>query len=143
VRTPFLGVNAAPRPEGGVLIDRVVRGASAERAGLRPRDVIRRWGDAEIGPRDWPAILRRATPGAHIPLVVVRDGEDLEIDLELGYRENFQGKLRIDEASPRVALARALIAGETTGAPLQFDATAAPALTAPAPTPRDDDDDWF
>jgi S1-C subfamily serine protease len=62
--------------EGAVLVTEVARGGPAERAGLRPRDIIVRLGDTAVAGVD--ALQRMLTDemiGRSLEMVVLRDGE--------------------------------------------------------------------
>ena len=76
--------------EPGVLVQSVSPGTSAANGGLKPGDLIVAWdGEDLIDVMDMLERLRSLEPGDEVELVVVRDGEDLEltIDMQAGNRE--------------------------------------------------------
>jgi 2-alkenal reductase len=104
VTRPFLGVQSRPMnrliasyyelrgPDGnllttGVLVERVVEGSAAHRAGLRPGDVILKINEFALDEQH-PLInvLTRFKPGDTVRLSVVRDGRLLELTATLGTR---------------------------------------------------------
>ena len=71
-------------PEGA-LIANIERGGPAERAGLKPGDVIRRVnGQAIVSSGDLPSIVALARPGEKVALDVWRDGKLVRVDATLG-----------------------------------------------------------
>lgn len=72
----------------GVLVDAVVKGSAAERAGLKVGDVIV---DLDGRAVDSPGRLRRLLqdrkPGNRVKLLVVRDRQAMELSIELGDRD--------------------------------------------------------
>ena len=73
-----------PTPEGA-LVSNVERGSSADKAGLKSGDVIRKInGQKVIGSGDLPAIVSLATPGEKVQLEVWRQGKPIEVQATLG-----------------------------------------------------------
>ncbi len=71
-------------PEGA-LIANVEKGGAADKAGLKPGDVIRKLnGQPIIASGDLPAMLSLASPGDKVALDVWRDGKIVRIDARLG-----------------------------------------------------------
>ncbi len=81
---PWLGV-AYRMEEGGALIVEVIPGSPAERAGLRPGDLVTRV-DGERVDRAHPLadLVMRHRPGETITLTFERDGERQEVEVTLG-----------------------------------------------------------
>ena len=76
---------------GGVLVQSVVPGGPAERAGIRPGpeggDVIVSIGDVESPSMDEiTSLVNDLDPGDTLPLTVLRDGREVELELQLGER---------------------------------------------------------
>jgi serine protease Do len=71
-------------PEGA-LVSNVERGGPADKAGLKPGDVIRKLnGTKIIGSGDLPAIVGLASPGDKVTLEVWRQGKAVELKATLG-----------------------------------------------------------
>ncbi len=76
---PRLGVYLEPRREG-VAVQQVVPGSVAERAGLRPGDLLVEVAGRPVrGLEQVVRAVRRMPPGAWLPLAVERDGRRLEL----------------------------------------------------------------
>ncbi len=90
VRHARLGIiggttNVAAGQEEGVLIEDVMRGGPAHEAGIEPGDIIVEADGQRITAMDeLTALIREREPGDVLPLVVLRDGERLEIEATLG-----------------------------------------------------------
>ncbi len=71
----------------GVLVERVVAGSAAERAGLAPGDVILKINEFQLD-EEHPLVnvLTRFRPGDKVRLTVVRAGKILEMEATLGTR---------------------------------------------------------
>lgn len=81
---PFLGV-ALERVGGGLRVLQVFRGSAAQKAGLKPGDVI-----SEMGGKSYDSVeqfiraLQKFKPGDSVKFSYRRDGKELEMDIELG-----------------------------------------------------------
>lgn len=74
----------AENGEPGVLVQSVSPGTSAANGGLEPGDLIVAWnGDDLIDTMDMLERLRSQEPGDVVELVVVRDGKDVELAIEM------------------------------------------------------------
>ncbi|MES3025838.1 MAG: Do family serine endopeptidase [Pseudomonadota bacterium] len=70
-------------PEGA-LVSNVERGGGAERAGIKPGDVIRKVnGQAIVSSGDLPALLSLSKPGDRVALDLWREGKALKLDATL------------------------------------------------------------
>jgi serine protease Do len=70
--------------ENGVYIAQVYAGSPAERAGLRSGDIITRIGDVTLDNENpYTNALYRYAPGDTVDLVVVRNGDELEVEVTL------------------------------------------------------------
>jgi tetratricopeptide (TPR) repeat protein len=77
--TGTAAVKAPPLPPGGVLLRLVQPGSTAALAGLKPNDVLLRYGEVELkGPGDLKAEPESDDKGKRILVVVWRDGKTLE-----------------------------------------------------------------
>lgn len=77
------GLNAAQ----GVVVSSVVQNGPAQRAGLRPGDVLLAIdGKPILDPRVAMADIAEIEPGTRLPLKVVRNGETLKIEIVAGER---------------------------------------------------------
>ncbi len=86
----YAGVRLGVRPglaegeERGIVVQAVSDGTSAADAGILAGDVMIAWnGQLLIGAGDLAARLREHKPGDVVKILVDRDGEELEIDVEL------------------------------------------------------------
>lgn len=90
----YLGVSLTEEvdhPEGGARIVRVVDGSPAEEAGLERGDiVIAIGGEVVRGPAALTKKIRDREPGTRIGLRVIREGEKIDLDVELGERPGFR-----------------------------------------------------
>jgi S1-C subfamily serine protease len=74
------------RAGSGVLVNEVIDGSPAARAGIRPADVIRRLGEAEIrNPDDLFTFIDRHRPGERVEARVLRDGAEATVTLVLDH----------------------------------------------------------
>jgi serine protease Do len=95
VRRAALGVRIAeltPRiaakvnlPAGlGILVSQVIKGSAADRAGLKPMDVIREFaGDQVLNPNSLQEIVERQEIGSTCEIKVYRGGDEIVLEVEL------------------------------------------------------------
>ncbi len=70
---------AQPLPPAGVLLTVVVPGSNAARAGLKPNDVLLRYGETDLaGPKDFKPQAQSNDPDKRIPVVVWREGHTMK-----------------------------------------------------------------
>lgn len=75
-------------PGGGVLVAHVLPGGPAQQAGLEPEDLIRSVGGRSVTRyADLSAALAGHSPGERVAVGVVRAGEELLLQVELGERQ--------------------------------------------------------
>ena len=87
-------------PEGA-LVSNVERGGPAEKAGLKPGDVIRKVnGQKIVGSGDLPAIVGLAAPGDKVALEVWRQGKTEQLNATLG---NANDKVADSDRSEQVS----------------------------------------
>lgn len=88
----YLGVRISEEtelPEGGARIDRIVPESPADTAGLRAGDVVVGFAGEPIrGPMRLTERIHARQPGDRVPVEVVRDGERLTLEVELGEQES-------------------------------------------------------
>jgi outer membrane protein assembly factor BamB len=90
---------AAAFAQQQLIVDAVVAGSAAERAGVQDGDRILRLGEQELGSFDQLRnALAAASPGDALPLVVERSGEKLELNLVLGKRPDGGASLGVSIA---------------------------------------------
>jgi hypothetical protein len=72
----------------GILVGRVFEGTSADLGGVEAGDRVIKWGGQEItSVESWMPMLGGHQPGDMVDIVVVRDGEEVELTLELQARQ--------------------------------------------------------
>ena len=96
--TPWLGVYTQSlsdelrdgldyKGESGVLVNRVVSGSPADKAGVRKGDIIVSLNSRSVDSSGELAdIVQSATPGQKVALKIIRDGDSKSISVELGTR---------------------------------------------------------
>ena len=73
----------------GALVAEVTRGGPAEKAGIRPRDVIIAFDGTEVRRmRDLPRLVAETPVGKEVVVKVLRDGRPLELKVRLGRLED-------------------------------------------------------
>lgn len=102
VNRGFLGINFGPIDQdkadafglenvGGALVTRVVEDQAADKAGLKPGDVVVAVdGKAIRQAQDLPFYVGQMKPGQKVKLQVIRDGDDKNISVTLGGIEGSQ-----------------------------------------------------
>ncbi len=87
IKSEALAAQLCLKPDEGLLVERVFKSSPAEQAGLRPNDVLLRFGGRSIGGLDlFGQLIREAGAGATITLEVIRGGERVELVVEIGTR---------------------------------------------------------
>ena len=106
VLKPYIGITVAPLSEetagitgikAGAVVQDVTEDAPADRAGIKPHDVIVEIDGSEI--KDSSALVQavaKAEPGDVMTFTVYRQGQEIQIDIEIGSRTEDALK---DEAS--------------------------------------------
>ncbi|MBW3593389.1 MAG: trypsin-like peptidase domain-containing protein [Actinobacteria bacterium] len=85
--TPQLAERFGVEAERGILVASVVEGSAADEAGVEAGDVIVAVDGEEMRPvEDLLALLRKRSPGDVVTLAIDRNGERMEIDVELADR---------------------------------------------------------
>jgi serine protease Do len=71
----------------GALVFGVVANSPAEKAGIKPGDVIVGWGDDQINEAgDLPLAVARTKPGTKVTVHLIRDGKEEQLTVEVGSR---------------------------------------------------------
>jgi CHAT domain-containing protein len=74
-----------PLPKGGVLLTMVLPRSNAAQAGLRPNDVLLRYGDADLaGPADFKPLPESNDPDRRVAVIVWRAGRTLDRQVRPG-----------------------------------------------------------
>jgi serine protease Do len=82
--TPDLTQGMGLNSDEGALIAAVQDGSPAEKAGLRPGDVVVGFGEHDItSPRDLSRVVAEAASGATVPVRIWRDGSQRTIDVRI------------------------------------------------------------
>ena len=87
-RPSFGSMPAYPNPApDGVLLEAVMPGSPAEKAGVKGGDVLMKLGDTKIIVlEDFEAALRKHKPGDKVKATVRRGQEQIEVEVTLGRR---------------------------------------------------------
>ncbi|MBJ3775527.1 Do family serine endopeptidase [Acuticoccus mangrovi] len=93
---------AAPK---GALIAGVTAEGPAEKAGIQAGDVVTRFDGRDVNEmRDLPRIVAETTIGKTVPVTVMRDGNEVEIAVEIGQLEESEARATpVEEATPEPA----------------------------------------
>jgi serine protease Do/serine protease DegQ len=103
VRRGFVGVNIAPltadmaeafglKGARGVLVDSVVEGLPADKAGLKRGDIITALdGKSLDSPNGLRLAVSQKSPGSKLKVTVVRDGKKIDLDVTVGDQSNQLG----------------------------------------------------
>ena len=97
---------ALPGGAARVMVVRVDRGSPAERAGVRPFDVLLRLDEAEASPEALSNLGDRLRPGTPVRLAVLRGGRERRMRLIAGRRPEPMGPAAMEELSARFDSAR-------------------------------------
>ncbi|MHC4660264.1 MAG: trypsin-like peptidase domain-containing protein [Planctomycetota bacterium] len=85
----FLGVGTQPYADGGLEVMSVTPDSGAEKAGIQVADIIKKLDGTEVNDSAaFGALIRKHKPGDKIKIVLVRDGEEKEIEVTLTARGN-------------------------------------------------------
>jgi len=77
---------------GGALVEDLVVGGPAEKAGIKNGDAIRKLNDQQIGDSgQFTAMITNLNPGTEVTVDILRDGQPLTIKATLGERPNDLG----------------------------------------------------
>ena len=85
---PYAGFAVGENPAGGAVVIDTIAGPAAL-AGLLPGDRIEMAAGEKVGAARLLEIIRSSTPGARLPLKVVRDAQVLQLELVVGSREQW------------------------------------------------------
>lgn len=87
---PFVGIQMIDADGGGVSVSRLVPGSPAEKAGLKPGDILLKLNDTEVLDRDAiAALIRKSNVGDTIKCVAKRKGEEVSVSIVLGRTSDF------------------------------------------------------
>lgn len=90
------------REERGALVEEVISGSSAAHAGLKKNDVVMKWdGEPIESAREMSRHIRETPAGRAVRLGVMRDGQEIEVNVTLGERKAFANRITV----PRPAVA--------------------------------------
>ncbi len=85
----FLGVQLGELPSGGVLIEKLLEGGVAAKAGLQAQDLVRSIDGQEVNKiRDLQSIIMKRRPNTTIDLAITRQGDELVKSVLLGRRSD-------------------------------------------------------
>jgi serine protease Do len=105
--TPVMAAGLSlPRPTGAIVSD-VETGSPAEKAGLKPRDIILALDNRPVGfARDFDLVFYRRVKGDHISIKILRDGKELPkpITVEVSEQEGDVDNALADSVRPENSL---------------------------------------
>jgi serine protease Do len=111
VERPWLGISMQNLDDNmkvymnvnsGVLVGDVVEGNPADAAGMKPGDIITKIGDYDVKtPHDIQFKVLSYKPGDKIRFTVIRDGEQISIDITAGKQSNNELKIAEDTDSSK------------------------------------------
>jgi serine protease DegQ len=96
--TPDLAASFKLRDDAGALIGGVVRGGPADRAGVRPGDVLRTIGGKPV--TDSASMLNQVAalkPNERVVIEVLRNGQPLRFTVTIGKRPKFENRTAPDD----------------------------------------------
>src|SRR5690606_34892266 len=83
----FLGIATEPRKEGGLKVTRVGRESPAEKAGVKPGDVLLGMDGTPLTSKDqFQKLLAEKAPDDRVALELLRNGKSETLTLRLGER---------------------------------------------------------
>ena len=83
--TPDIAESLSLKQTTGALVADVVKGGPAEKAGLKPGDIIIEFDRKEIkDSADLPSVVARITPGTTAQLKVLREGKQISLPITVG-----------------------------------------------------------
>merc|ERR1712224_940555 len=83
---------------GGAEVNEVNKGGPADKAGIKPGDIILEFnGQRVISSRYLPRVVGETTIGQNVPVLVWRDGRRLLIDVKVGDYEKMEEILPIED----------------------------------------------
>lgn len=81
---PFLGVGSAPN-SNEARIGNVVQGSPADKAGIKPGDIVKKFGGKPVKQfSDLVALVQKRKPGQKVKVEVLRGEETVKLDLTIG-----------------------------------------------------------
>lgn len=88
VRRRQVGFNTQQRPDGKMEVVVVTKGRGAEKAGVRIGDIVVAIGGWPIKKRiDLLDAVRNRSVGDFVPLTIIRNGEQMDLNVELGFSD--------------------------------------------------------
>ncbi len=83
----FLGIGTKTRPAGGLDVDKVGRESPAEKAGMKPGDVLLKMDGVDLKTKEqFQEMLKEKAPDDRVALELLRDGKPETLTLRLGER---------------------------------------------------------
>lgn len=96
----FLGVYSA-KTDNGVVINNILDGSSAQKAGLQKGDVITKVDDKEINnPEDLRNAIQAYKPGDKVDISYLREGKKRSTKVELGKAPSIEKELQLQRQLP-------------------------------------------
>ena len=86
----------------GVVIMEVVEDSPAEKAGLKVGDTIKKVdGESVLQPDEIQQLVQKTKVGDELPVVVIRDGKKVDLDVEVGVLPEAEPKAKEESIMPR------------------------------------------
>ncbi len=89
---PLMAANlpGRPNPDQGLLVDRVAENSPAEKAGIKPNDVLLSYGDQKLfSVEQFVLLVRNDQPKHTVSVQLLRDGKPMKVELTLGETGSF------------------------------------------------------
>ncbi len=85
--------------EGGILVDSVMAGQAADKAGIKDEDIIIDYNGVKVTDRDqFVQLVERTAPGTRVPVVIIRNKKELHLTVTVGEAQTESKRASIDQS---------------------------------------------